>query len=421
MRRNVALALGFLVLLLLTGKTWARAENVCVQCHAKPEVTPLQVKDWQTSKHAQNDVTCDVCHGDQHTSADDVVKAQLPTPETCAQCHLERVEQFERGKHAMGWVAMNAMPATHYQPMELIAGAKGCGGCHKIGLKSEEDIKKLKAQGFQYGVASCDACHTRHSFSVEEAREPEACATCHMGFDHPQWEMYSTSKHGVRYQLKRYGKLPPDAAAPTCQTCHMPDGNHEVRTAWGFLAVRLPMPEDKQWAQDRATILKGLGVLDPDGKPTVRLDAVKAADLARLDQESWQKERDKMIAICSRCHSADFARAELEKSDRIIQKADRLMAEAIEVVAGLYRDGTLKKPENYAYAYPDLLTFNEAATTIEQELFQMFLKHRMRTFQGSFHANPDYAFWYGWSEMVADLTRIKERAEEMRLLHQKRQ
>jgi len=421
MRRNVALALGFLVLLLFTGTPWARAENVCVQCHAKPEVTPLQVKDWQTSKHAQSDVTCDVCHGDQHTSADDADKAQLPTPETCAQCHPERVEQFKRGKHAMGWVAMNAMPATHYQPMELIAGGKGCGGCHKIGLKSEEDIKKLKAQGFQYGVASCDACHTRHSFSVEEAREPEACATCHMGFDHPQWEMYSTSKHGVRYQLKRYGKLPPDAAAPTCQTCHMPDGNHEVRTAWGFLAVRLPMPEDKQWAQDRATILKGLGVLDPDGKPTVRLDAVKAADLARLDQESWQKERDKMIAVCSKCHSQDFARAELGKSDRIIQKADRLMAEAIEVVAGLYRDGTLKKPENYAYAYPDLLTFNEAETTIEQELFQMFLKHRMRTFQGSFHANPDYAFWYGWSEMVADLTRIKERAEEMRLLHQKRQ
>ena len=26
----------------------------------------------------------------------------------------------------------------------------------------------------------------------------------------------------------------------------MQDGSHEVRTAWGFLAVRLPMPEDVQ-------------------------------------------------------------------------------------------------------------------------------------------------------------------------------
>jgi hypothetical protein len=68
---------------------------------------------------------------------------------------------------------------------------------------------------------------------------------------HPQWEMYSGSKHGVRYLLKQNKTLPPTAAAPTCQTCHMQEGNHEVRTAWGFLAVRLPMPEDKEWAADR--------------------------------------------------------------------------------------------------------------------------------------------------------------------------
>ncbi len=39
----------------------------------------------------------------------------------------------------------------------------------------------------------------------------------------------------------------------------------------------------------------------------------------------------------------------------------------------------------------------------------MFLEHRMRTFQGTFHANPDYSFWYGWSEMQRDLTEIKEK------------
>ena len=102
-----------------------------------------------------------------------------------------------------------------------------------------------------------------------------------MGFDHPQWEMYSASKHGVRHGLKQIGLLPETAVAPTCQTCHMQEGNHEVRTAWGFLAVRLPMPEDKQWAEDRAAILKALGVLDPEGKPTPRLEVVKAADLGK--------------------------------------------------------------------------------------------------------------------------------------------
>jgi hydroxylamine dehydrogenase len=75
----------------------------------------------------------------------------------------------------------------------------------------------------------------------------------------------------------------------------MQDGNHEVHTAWGFLAVRLPLPVDKQWAADRATILQALGVLDPDGKPTTLVDTVKAADVARLTQEDWQHERDKML------------------------------------------------------------------------------------------------------------------------------
>ena len=99
----------------------------------------------------------------------------------------------------------------------------------------------------------------------------------------------------------------------------------------------------------------------------------------------------------------------------MIKAADSLMAEAIRIVAGLYNDGLLAKPESYAYAFPDLLTFHDAPTAIEQTLFVMFLEHRMRTFQGTFHANPDYALWYGWSEMRRDLSEIKRGAEELRL------
>jgi hypothetical protein len=235
-----------------------------------------------------------------------------------------------------------------------------------------------------------------------------------MGIDHPQWEMYSSSKHGVRYLLKQITILPETVAAPTCQTCHMQDGNHAVRTAWGFLAVRLPMPEDKQWAADRATILQALGVLDPDGKPTDRLEVVKMADLARLTQQDWEKERFKMVMTCKQCHSVNFAKAELEKGDQMIKEADRLMAEAIRIIAALYKDGIIPKPKSYAYPFPDLLTFHDAPTVIEQKLFVMFLEHRMRAFQGTFHANPDYALWYGWSEMQRDLTEIKTLAQELR-------
>jgi len=174
------------------------------------------------------------------------------------------------------------------------------------------------------------------------------------------------------------------------------------------------MPEDKQWAADRATILQALGVLDPNGKPTARLDVVKAASVAKLTQDDWQKQRDKMLQTCNQCHSGNFANQQLEQGDHMIRDADRLMAEAIRIVAGLYKDGLLPKPQSYAYPFPDLLTFHDAPTVIEQKLFVMFLEHRMRTFQGTFHANPDYALWYGWSEMQRDLTEIKALAADVR-------
>ena len=403
----------FLIIQLSIGFFSILNAQTCEECHYS--VTPGIVSDWQISSHSKNGVDCATCHGDQHKSSVDVANARIPTPETCGECHIDRVTEYKKGKHALAWAAMNAMPTSHFQPMALTEGMKGCGGCHKIGVKSEQEMKQLKKEGAGFGVASCDACHTRHTFSRTEASQPQACQTCHMGFDHPQWEMYSASKHGVRYLLKQNKILPENTAAPTCQTCHMQGGNHEVRTAWGFLAVRLPMPEDKQWAEDRAVILKGLGVLDPEGKPTARLEVVKAADVARLDQESWQKERDRMVTTCNQCHSKNFAKGELEKGDKMIREADHLMAEAIRTVAALYKDGILTQPKIYSSGFPDLLAFHDAPTVIEQKLFVMFLEHRMRAFQGTFHANPDYALWYGWSEMQRDLTEIKTIAEKLRI------
>jgi hydroxylamine dehydrogenase len=395
----------------------ARAQ-ICIDCHQK--ITPGIVSDWQLSKHSENGVDCSGCHGDAHRTEKDIDKVVIPSPETCRQCHEEQVVQFKASKHALAWGAMKAMPTAHAQPVALVEGMKGCGGCHKIGLKTETEQEELAKSGAGFGRASCDACHTRHTFSVKEAKQPQACQTCHMGFDHPQWEMYSASKHGVRALLKQNGALPETAAGPTCQTCHMQEGDHAVNTAWGFLAVRLPMPDDKDWAADRTTILQGLGVLDPAGRPTGRLEVVKAAHVARLTQEEWQKERTKMVRACNQCHSVNFVNGELAKGDTMIRESDRLLAQSIRVVAGLYKDGILPKPKNYAYAFPDLLTFHDAPTVIEQKLFVMFLEHRMRAFQGTFHMNPDYALWYGWSEMRRDVTEIKALASEMRAARKER-
>lgn len=386
--------------------------NPCVDCHRT--VTPGIVSDWNLSKHSRQKVDCAACHGDKHKTAADARNAELPTPATCARCHAERVRQHSAGKHGKAWAAMEAMPTIHWQPMTMTEGLKGCGGCHKIGMKGLSEGQSAATTKVAFGGASCDSCHTRHTFAIEEARSPETCRSCHMGFDHAQWEMYSSSRHGIRHDLVKSGVLPASAAAPTCQTCHMPEGNHEVRTAWGFLGVRLPLPDDKEAAANRTTLLQALGLFDTEGKPTPRFEAAKSVDIARLTQADWQAERDKMKAVCRACHASSFVVLELAKGDRIIQEADQQVAAAIRIVADLYKDGYLVKPKSYSSAFPDLLTFHDAPTPIEQRLFVMFMEHRMRAFQGAFHNSPDYALWYGWSELRRDLVEIKEMARVIR-------
>ena len=391
-----------------------QAKDSCTECHMR--VTPGIVVDWQLSKHSANDVGCAACHGDRHNSMTDVGNAGPAGPEVCAKCHAPQVEQFRQGKHALAWGAMKAMPTLHWQPMAQVEGLKGCGACHRVGLKTEGEIKSLIEKGSGFGASSCDVCHSRHLFSVDEAKSPQVCKTCHMGPDHSQWEMYSSSKHGVRYMLKEGRVLPEDAAAPTCQSCHFQDGNHANMTAWGYLAVRLPYPQDAQWARDRYTILQALGIFDPGGKATPRLAAVESYKVIRFTEEDWQAERDKALKYCNDCHSINFARAELEKGDQMIREADALMAEGIRIVASLYEEGVLKKPENFTYAFPDLLMMQNAPTVIEQKLFLMFYEYRMRTSQGAFHCSPDYSSWYGWAPLQTGLVEIRERAAEMRAI-----
>jgi len=404
--------LPLLVLWVLAGAARVDTPDKCVDCHTK--ATPGAVAEWRSSRHNARGVTCSTCHGSAHVTATDVARAATPTPDACARCHETQVKQFTKGKHALAWSAVKALPTFHWQPMAALdGGTKGCESCHKIGLKNDEETRRLARQGRGPGLASCDACHTPHAFSLKEARQPQACQGCHTGFDQPEWEMYAGSKHGVRALQKQAGALAGSAAAPTCQTCHMQGGSHEVRTGWGSLALRLPLPEESQWTLDRGVILQALNIADVDGGATPRFEAMEGADMLRRDEESWQRERDAMIAVCRGCHSADFARGELEKGDRLIRESDHLMSQALDVMAQLYRAGGLPIPPREGNAFPDLFTFSEASTPIEQRLFLMFMQHRARAFKGVFHSNPEYALWHGWHEMKRDLAEIQATARRL--------
>jgi hypothetical protein len=133
-------------LLLAASTAWA--DDTCVSCHTQE--TPRIVTDWKNSAHFGAEVSCDACHGDGHMSAADVANVETVTADSCGACHETQLGQFSKGKHAVAWAAYEAMPTTHALPMALGQGMKGCGGCHKVGLKDAE--REVEAGGI--GVRS---------------------------------------------------------------------------------------------------------------------------------------------------------------------------------------------------------------------------------------------------------------------------
>jgi hypothetical protein len=449
-----------------TGDYDERKDAECIGCHIN--VTPGIVKQYLSSPMANTEkedenVGCTDCHDEKHTTMEDYAKAEMPTALTCGdECHKKQLRQLREGKHNLSWFGMKSQVAWHGLPGSIgKKGYRGCSGCHKIGEKGLLGIQdgnknaELKRDGgkeaseYRYGNAQCDACHTRHTFRKEEARDPRACSNCHMGFDHPQWEMYMSAKHGIIWDIE--GNKTFDSRAPTCQSCHMAKGDHAVVTPWGFLGLRIPTKEnvlalikvapsleknlkslaaalpsghydgvddDPQWTFDRAIILQAAGILDEGLQPTERFIEIVVQGQAARGPEAFNEIRKKMKHNCNTCHSKGFVQAHFDAADQIIKDADHLFAGAIQEVQGLYKDGILKKPEGWKYA-PDLLQYYTARTSIEQELYLIMLEYRQRTFQGAFHASNDYMHWYGWAPLNTAVNNIKEEAKRMRAEHKK--
>jgi hydroxylamine dehydrogenase len=146
MKKGLILTLGCIVMTAFLSMP-AMAEDLenCITCHR--DISPGQVKDWEVSLHKENDITCSACHGEKHTTKDDANLAQMPDEAVCAECHEEQFNQFSKGKHNMGWTALNALPITHVEPDILMEGGRGCGGCHNMGIKSAEQKKEQRAKG----------------------------------------------------------------------------------------------------------------------------------------------------------------------------------------------------------------------------------------------------------------------------------
>ena len=406
----------------------------CAACHRK--VNPTIVAQFEASAMGKpgmqnprvtypiKQITCANCHGTDH---DLIMATKGRVPESmCGACHgdiykdavADAGHSYGPGPGGLGINWERNIGVPHYKQMPRKVMEMGCDACHaQAGATdpkywSDEQNKYIDTSSLPYRNG-CMACHTRHSFNLEEARKPEACYTCHMGPDHPNYEAYMSSKHGSIYVArgKSWDFSQPLAQAtwdtPTCAYCHMlyvgPDG---TRTASHNMTRK---------------IIWGMGVQPAVGE---------IKDITVTPEN--QAKRNEMIKVCLTCHSEDKAREYLASADAHKLAGDALVLEARGILSGLYKDGLilpshgqvsaglLRGPRFTAIDLPDGLAFHSPTslyydvTPIEREYFDMFFFSALKSYKGAFHMSPDYAWWYGYADVLGHLATIRDDAERLR-------
>jgi hydroxylamine dehydrogenase len=334
----------------------------CMNCHQ--QVTPGLFQSWVESKHAKNGVHCMTCHIDHQAATE---QKSLVFPDKCGECHKKQLEKFQEGRHSIGFERMRIQGEYLGIPQEIRAAF--CERCHMVEKR-------------------CNSCHTSHRFSLEEARDPGACGTCHLGPDHPHKEMYETSLHGTIYKLTQN----PDRA-PRCVTCHMPEGSHNS----SFGIARGP-------AGTRS--------------PVVDLKEVP------ISKEEQERRREEMLGVCTGCHSRRFAQEQLENADQVKEAGFKLMEEGKESIQEIAKEELLypsiaermphpTEGRTLVLADPQLYI---GTSYIERLFFTMFKFHSIRVWKSGYHFSPAYTHGYGWTEMQLDLIDIREEADKLREL-----
>ena len=369
----------------------ANSDDDCVTCHLQQ--TPGIVEQYGHSTMAAAGVSCQDCHVVDEGYPGSVPHEGLfvlnqPTTAICQNCHVQEVAQFNQSRHGLpAYVAYagedvltavqkqiyasipesgndpeatRARNALHQLEGEAITRF-ACEGCHDIG--------KPAADG---SVGQCTSCHLRHEFSLEQARKPETCNYCHIGPDHPQWEIYQESPHGIAYATGGDGwhwdaepgtLTAADFPAPTCATCHM----------------------------------SGFGSAGTTHDIGDRLTWFLFAPISSR-RPAWQDNRVRMQGVCRECHNQNFITEFYAAADAATEQVNAWVNVSNELIAPLKEH--------------DLLTAAPFDEPIDFTHFDLW-HHWGRTAKfGVWMQGPDYVQWHGAYEILRDMAELRVQVQE---------
>lgn len=371
----------------------------------------------------------------------------IVTPNDCAACHPVEASEYAPSKKANAYA--NLMENTVYHKLvATIDGMKkvvdgrivsedpsqttlneSCLGCHgsvvavagydtvqsDIGDVIAPHLTNWPNQGVgrinpDGSKGSCTACHTRHSFSIEIARQPFTCAQCHLEPDVPAWEVYRESKHGNIFLSKggdwNMNNVPwvigEDFQAPTCAVCHnslitTSDGSVVAQRTHDFgsrLWVRLfgliyshPQPKS-----GNTTLIR-----NSDGLPLPTTFAGGIASAYLIDSSEQSRRLESMETVCLSCHSTPWTKGHFAHLDTVTHETD-LMTESATTLLGEAWSSGVEDNSN---------PFDEEIEKMWIEQW-LFFANTMR-YSAAMTGAPDYeAFKHGWWNMSKNLEHMKD-------------
>ncbi len=377
--------------------------QACVDCHTKRQ--PVVVTDWMKSAHAEQGVSCYDCHvvaddspmGTPHRRTGHKVSVLVPAT-VCGECHAAQVEEFNASGHFRAYRqqipkdSLHALTAIHegreHPEFGGAANETGCIQCHGTEIKLDGEGRPTPETWPNSGVGnvypdgstgSCGVCHTRHQFSNAEARKPYACASCHLGPDHPNIEIYENSKHGHIYRTEGFtwdfdgkpGEWQPgeDYRAPTCASCHM--------SQVGDLAMTHNVSERLYWVEwSKSSPVRG------------------STDVMSPLLGDGPAGREKMREVCAACHSTDHTDGFFAQGDKAVMLYNEAYYKpATEMLNDLKAKGLTRE--------------NPWTDPFQVKYYFLWHHEGRRARMGAMHGAPDYAHWHGFFELMQDLYELE--------------